>query len=193
MMKYYISDLHLFHNAAIRFDNRPFDNISTMHEYIHTNWNNRITNGDTVYILGDVSLRGQKDNLIAYVSTLKGQKVLVKGNHDDVSDYRYQQLFSEICDYKEVHDSFDGKNYDLVLSHYPIYSWKNMGRGWIHLYGHTHNSIEDDMYLKALSDMKINCGHLHDNNPVAVNVGCMKPWMGYEPRTLREILEGINN
>ncbi|SEK68852.1 Calcineurin-like phosphoesterase superfamily protein [Pseudobutyrivibrio ruminis] len=190
-MKYYISDLHLFHNAAIRFDNRPFDNISTMHEYIHTNWNNRITNGDTVYILGDVSLRGQKDNLIAYVSTLKGQKVLVKGNHDDVSDYRYQQLFSEICDYKEVHDSFDGKNYDLVLSHYPIYSWKNMGRGWIHLYGHTHNSIEDDMYLKALSDMKINCGHLHDNNPVAVNVGCMKPWMGYEPRTLREILEGI--
>ena len=192
-MKYYISDLHLFHNAAIRFDNRPFDNISTMHEYIHTNWNNRITNGDTVYILGDVSLRGQKDNLIAYVSTLKGQKVLVKGNHDDVSDYRYQQLFSEICDYKEVHDSFDGKNYDLVLSHYPIYSWKNMGRGWIHLYGHTHNSIEDDIYLKALSDMKINCGHLHDNNPVAVNVGCMKPWMGYEPRTLREILEGINN
>lgn len=192
-MKYYISDLHLFHNAAIRFDNRPFDNISTMHEYIHTNWNNRITNGDTVYILGDVSLRGQKDNLIAYVSTLKGQKVLVKGNHDDVSDYRYQQLFSEICDYKEVHDSFDGKNYDLVLSHYPIFSWKNMGRGWIHLYGHTHNSIEDNMYLKALSDMKINCGHLHDNNPVAVNVGCMKPWMGYEPRTLREILEGINN
>jgi calcineurin-like phosphoesterase family protein len=192
-MKYYISDLHLFHNAAIRFDNRPFDNISTMHEYIHTNWNNRITNGDTVYILGDMSLRGQKENLIAFVSTLKGQKILVKGNHDDVSDYRYQQLFSEICDYKEVHDSFDGKNYDLVLSHYPIYSWKNMGRGWIHLYGHTHNSIEDDMYLKALSDMKINCGHLHDNNPVAVNVGCMKPWMGYEPRTLREILEGINN
>nr|WP_330362019.1 hypothetical protein [Pseudobutyrivibrio ruminis] len=191
MMKYYISDLHLFHNAAIRFDNRPFDNISTMHEYIHTNWNNKITNGDTVYILGDVSLRGQKDNLIAYVSTLKGQKVLVKGNHDDVSDYRYQQLFSEICDYKEVHDSFDGKNYDLVLSHYPIFSWKNMGRGWIHLYGHTHNSIENEMYLKALSDMKIKCGHLHDTHPVAINVGCMKPWMGYEPRTLREILEGI--
>ncbi|WP_036948073.1 metallophosphoesterase family protein [Pseudobutyrivibrio ruminis] len=190
-MKYYISDLHLFHNAAIRFDNRPFDNISTMHEYIHTNWNNKITNGDTVYILGDVSLRGQKDNLIAYVSTLKGQKVLVKGNHDDVSDYRYQQLFSEICDYKEVHDSFDGKNYDLVLSHYPIFSWKNMGRGWIHLYGHTHNSIENEMYLKALSDMKIKCGHLHDTHPVAINVGCMKPWMGYEPRTLREILEGI--
>ena len=192
-MKYYISDLHLFHDAAIRFDNRPFDNISAMHEYIRTHWNNRITNGDTVYILGDVSLRGQKDNLIAFVSTLKGKKVLVKGNHDDVSDYRYQQLFSEICDYKEVHDSFDGKNYDLVLSHYPIFSWKNMGRGWIHLYGHTHNSIEDEMYLKALSDMKINCGHLHDTHPVAINVGCMKPWMGYEPRTLREILEGINH
>ena len=152
-MKYYISDLHLFHKASIEFDNRPYKDIETMHDYIRTKWNNKITNGDTVYILGDMSLRGQKENLISFVSTLKGQKVLVKGNHDDVSDYRYQQLFMEICDYKEVQDAFEGKNYDLVLSHYPIFSWKNMGRGWIHLYGHTHNSVEDELYIKTLDDM----------------------------------------
>lgn len=192
-MKYYISDLHLFNKASIEFDNRPYKDIETMHDYIRTKWNNKITNGDTVYILGDMSLRGQKENLISFVSTLKGQKVLVKGNHDDVSDYRYQQLFMEICDYKEVHDSFEGKNYDLVLSHYPIFSWKNMGRGWIHLYGHTHNSVEDELYIKTLDDMVNNCEHMQRGPVCAINVGCMKPWMNYEPRTLKEILDSYNS
>ena len=98
----------------------------------------------------------------------------------------------EICDYKEVHDSFEGKNYDLVLSHYPIFSWKNMGRGWIHLYGHTHNSVEDELYIKTLDDMVNNCEHMQRGTVCAINVGCMKPWMNYEPRTLKEIIDGYS-
>ena len=30
-MNYYISDLHLFHEAAIRFDDRPFRDLEEMH------------------------------------------------------------------------------------------------------------------------------------------------------------------
>ena len=188
-MNYYISDLHLFHKAVLQFDNRPFHTIEEMHEAIVRKWNEKVTNGDTVYILGDVSMRGQRDDLIALVSTLKGRKVLIKGNHDDVSDYRYQQLFHEICDYKEVQDSFDGKNYQLILCHYPIFSWKKMGRGYLLLYGHTHNSAEDDYYQKCLSEMSQNgCRHAGDQQGRAINVGCMKPWMNYEPRSLKEIL-----
>ena len=51
-MKYYISDLHLFHENAIKYDHRPFDSIQEMHEEIMKNWNDRVTNGDIVYILG---------------------------------------------------------------------------------------------------------------------------------------------
>lgn len=189
-MNYYISDLHLFHAKSIKFDNRPFESLETMHEIIVKKWNSKVTNGDTVYILGDVSMRGEKENLISLVSTLKGRKVLVKGNHDDVSDYRYQQLFSEICDYKEIHDSISGKNYDLVLCHYPIFSWKKMGRGTILLYGHTHNSAEDDYYQSCLKQMNENdCRHAYDKEVRAINVGCMKPWVDYEPRSLKELLE----
>ncbi len=47
----------------------------------------------------------KKEDLISLVATLKGKKILVKGNHDDVSDYRYKQLFYDICDYREIHDS----------------------------------------------------------------------------------------
>lgn len=85
---------------------------------------------------------------------IKGKKILVKGNHDDVSDYRYKQLFYDICDYREIHDSYGGKNYDLVLCHYPIFSWKGMNRGTILLYGHTHNSAEDVYFRNALQEWK---------------------------------------
>ena len=193
-MNYYISDLHLFHENSIKFDNRPFANLEDMHETMRTKWNSKITNGDTVYILGDISFRGKNENLIAYVSTLKGHKILVKGNHDDVSDYRYRQLFEEVCDYREIHDSVDGKNYDLVLCHYPIFSWKKMGKGSILLYGHTHKSEEDDYYQRCLNDMINNdCRHVYKTEVKAINVGCMKPWIDYEPRTLTEILEKIRS
>ena len=96
-MNYYISDLHLFHEASIRFDNRPFGSLEEMHEAVVSRWNNKVNNGDTVYILGDMSMRGKKEDLISLVATLKGKKILVKGNHDDVSDYRYKQLFYDIA------------------------------------------------------------------------------------------------
>lgn len=191
-MNYYISDLHLFHENAIMFDQRPFGDLNEMHEVMKEKWNQKVNNGDTVYILGDMSVRGKNEELIAYVATLKGHKVLLKGNHDDVSDYRYAQLYEEICDYKELHDSVDGKNVHLVLCHYPIFSWKKMGNGNILLYGHTHNSAEDDYYQQCLSQMAQNdCRHAYNKEVRAINVGCMKPWMQYEPRTIKEILNGI--
>ena len=189
-MKYYISDLHLFHEAAIRFDNRPFHDLCEMHRTIAERWNGKVTNGDFVYLLGDVSMRGKNEDLISLVATLKGKKVLIKGNHDDLSDYRYQQLFYEICDYKEIKDIYDGKNCDVILSHYPLFSWKKMGSGAIHLYGHTHNGPEDEYYQKCLSEMMQNdCRHAYHTEVKAINVGCMKPWMEYEPRTLQELMQ----
>lgn len=191
-MKYYISDFHLFHENAIKFDHRPFEAVQEMHEVVLKNWNDRVTNGDFVYLLGDMSLRGKNEDLIAFVARLKGRKVLIRGNHDDVSDYRYQQLFTEICDYKEIYDSVGKEKYGLVLSHYPIFSWKNMGRGKILLYGHTHESEEDQFYQSCLKQMQENdCRHVYDKKLRACNVGCMLPYMNYTPRTLEEILEGV--
>ncbi len=118
--------------------------------------------------------------------------MLIRGNHDDVSDYRYQQLFTEICDYKEIYDSVGKEKYGLVLSHYPFFSWKDMGRGKILLYGHTHESEEDRFYQNCLRQMQENdCRHVYDKKLWACNVGCMLPYMNYTPRTLAEILAGV--
>ena len=98
-------------------------------------------------------------------------------------------MFKPICDYKEIHDSANGKSYNLVLSHYPIFSWKRMGKGFFLLYGHTHDSNEDAYYQSCLMKMvESDCQHVYKTEVRAINVGCMKPWMNYEPRTLTELL-----
>lgn len=194
-MNYYISDLHFFSKnqtaEVLNFDNRPFKNVDEMHEAILNNWNSRVTNGDTVYILGDVSNRGKNEDLIALVARLKGKKVLIKGNHCDVSDYRYKQLFYSIHDYLEITDYADKKAYRLVLSHYPILMWNGQHNGAILLYGHTHKSIEDIYFQKCISEMNnldFSIRRPHKKEIVAINVGCMMPYMDYTPRTLGEML-----
>lgn len=121
-MNFYISDLHVFCKSQTKqganYDNRPFETVEEMNQYILQHWNSRVTNADKVYILGDIALKGRSNALIGLVAQLKGRKILVIGNHDDVSDYRYQQLFEKIVPYAEVEDAFWGKNYKLVLQHY---------------------------------------------------------------------------
>ena len=194
-MNYYISDMHFFHKNVTKegnnFDKRPFNSLSEMHQYMKEKWNSKITNGDTVYILGDIAMRGTNEELIALVAQLKGRKVLIKGNHDDVSDMRYKNVFEEIYDYKEITDYADQDAYKLVLSHYPILMWNGQHRGTIHLYGHTHNTYENEFYQECLR--KLNMEMLMRSEKCydiarAYNVGCMMPYMNYEPRTLKEIL-----
>ena len=64
-----------------------------------------------------------------------------------------------------------------------------MGKGFFLLYGHTHDSNEDAYYQSCLMKMvESDCQHVYKTEVRAINVGCMKPWMNYEPRTLTELL-----
>lgn len=200
-MNFYISDLHLLcknqTKQGLNHDKRPFETVDEMSQYILQRWNTRVTNADKVYILGDIALRGRHNALIGLVAQLKGIKILVRGNHDDVSDYRYYRLFEDIVDYKEVEDAFGGKNYKLVLQHYPILMWKNQHRGTIHLYGHVHNGVEETFYQKCLTEMnqseELSLRRQGGEKIVAINVGACMSYINYEPRTLKEILEATGN
>lgn len=92
-MKYYISDLHLFHENAIAFDNRPFASLQEMHDTILKNWNDRVTNGDMVYILGDVSMRGKKEELRAYnVGCMRDYMNYTPRTLEEILNSRYKKL-----------------------------------------------------------------------------------------------------
>lgn len=199
-MNYYIADLHFFcksqtNEGPVNYDKRPFATVDEMHEEMLRRWNEKVTNGDTVYILGDVSMRGKNDELISLVARLKGKKILLRGNHDDLSDYRYVQLFHEVCDYKEITDNIGGTAYKLCMSHYPHMMWNGQHSGTILLYGHTHTSNEDDFFQECLRRMNENDEIIQlskgEKKAVAINVGCMMPYMNYEPRSLKELLTAV--
>lgn len=83
-MNYFISDLHIGHANAIKYDNRPFADITEMNNKIIENWNSRVKTDDTVYILGDFIWA--KEHLWPfYVEPLAGKKVLIRGNHDPIT------------------------------------------------------------------------------------------------------------
>ena len=189
-MNYYISDLHI--GCQNKYEGRTLEHDKIIKE----NWNKTVTNGDTVYILGDIGKEGtNSDNeyLCEIISTLKGKKVLIQGNHEKLKDVRLRQLFTEVIPYKEVNDNVKGINRTVVLCHYPILFWNCQHKGWIHLYGHLHKTDEYKLYTQSLDLVndyfkdKEKKGYKDCPPAKAFNVGCML-W-DYKPVTLREILE----
>ena len=80
-MNRYISDLHFGHANVIRFDDRPFSDVAAMEDALIQNWNSVTDQNDTVYILGDFCW-GKEDEWKRILPQLKGNKVLIRGNHD---------------------------------------------------------------------------------------------------------------
>ena len=59
-MIYYIADMHFGHTNVLRFDNRPFSDTAQMDDTLIQNWNERVADDDTIYILGDAFRKTKK-------------------------------------------------------------------------------------------------------------------------------------
>lgn len=184
-MNYYIADLHFGHNNVIRFDNRPFHDVEHMKFELIRRWNERVTNDDTVYILGDFCW-GKASDWKELTPGLKGSKVLIRGNHDlrnMPSDVR--NLFADVKDYKEIRDN--GRL--VIMSHYPIPCYKRDYDPNVYmLHGHVHETQEMYYINSVVEYMRENSGGKYIGN--VFNVGCMTQTMDYTPKTLDEIIKG---
>lgn len=179
--KFYISDLHIDHANVLGFDNRPFKDVEEMNNELIRRWNDVVSDGDLVYILGDMFWCSPK-KAMPIMEQLNGQKILVKGNHDRWHDSKFDKMFAKIDEYIETEDN--GRK--IVLCHYPIPCFKNHFYGWIHLYGHVHNSFEWNM----MEHQRFLMEELYTRQCNMINVGAMMPYMDYTPRTLDEIERG---
>lgn len=170
-MNYYIADTHFGHENVIRFCNRPFLSVKEMNEKLIENWNSKITNGDNVFILGDMFYRC--DNVEEVLAKLKGKKQLILGNHDTwVERKELKKYFVSINKYNEI---TDGKHL-IILSHYPMLSFRRENRkNTFMLHGHIHNDTDIDFFplLKSRANV-LNAG-------VEIN--------NYMPVTLEELIE----
>lgn len=133
------SDLHFWHTNIIKFENRPWKTVEEMNQGLIKRWNAVVSEGDTVYILGDLAFCAW-NKLKPILEQLKGHKILIAGNHDNRWLRKVEPgYFDEICKYKEIR--YNG--YDFVLFHHPISCWNGMEHGSIHLYGHIHSNSHD--------------------------------------------------
>lgn len=183
-MNYYIADWHYDHHNILAYDNRPFESVEDMNKALVSLWNETVTENDTVYVLGDM-FWCKADKAVQILRTLKGHKVLIKGNHDKVGNATFDKCFDRIADYLEIVDKdFCNEGCKVVLCHYPIPCFKNHFHGWVHLYGHVHDSFEH----KMMNHNRYLMEALYGKQCKMYNVGASLPWMNYIPRTLAEIV-----
>ena len=104
--------------------------VSAMNERIISNWNAKVSQEDTVYILGDVAM-GQIEKAPALISRLNGKKILIKGNHDIFKLSDYTKYFRDIRSYHVMNG--------MILSHIPI-SKDSIARFGTNIHGHTHGN-----------------------------------------------------
>ena len=161
---FFISDLHLFHKNVIKFDNRPFADVEEMHVEMIKRWNNVVGENDIVYNLGDLSF-GRSDGTKWFVHSLKGKIIHIMGNHDKMKDIislgrmdGVHEYGTEIWIKDEDNDGLRGCNgyQQIIMSHYPIFSWNRSHYGSWHLHGHTHGSLmatQQEYYKRKVMDV----------------------------------------
>ena len=80
-MIFYTADLHFGSDDVIEKAKRPFSSSREMDETVIYNWNNAISDNDTVYLIGDIG-----NHNIPFpdekLRKLRGHKHLIRGNHD---------------------------------------------------------------------------------------------------------------
>lgn len=80
-MNFFTSDNHFSHKRVIDFSQRPFKDLKHMEHELIKRWNKKVKDEDTVYIVGDFNFKGTVERQVLW-SKLKGNKVLIRGNHD---------------------------------------------------------------------------------------------------------------
>ena len=132
-MDYFIADLHFGDSAIMAYENRPFESVEEMDAEMIARWNQRVTDEDRVFVIGDFSKYEMvKDWEI--LSALHGTKILIKGNHDmhrTCEEWR-SVGFAEVSDWPIIYNDF------FMLSHEPLYINSNMP--YANIFGHVHGN-----------------------------------------------------
>ena len=195
-MRYYISDLHFYHDALnCVMDCRGFRDEQDMNEYMITQWNRRVRKNDEVVVLGDLSMEKWEKTKVV-LEQLKGKIYLIQGNHDRfVKDKDFDgSRFVWVRSYAEMHDN--GRK--VILSHYPVFCYNGQNRLSKHgnpktymLHGHVHDTL-DQRLLEQFQQITRNT--MRGDMPIPCNLlNCFCMYSDYVPLGLDEWIEYHEN
>jgi calcineurin-like phosphoesterase family protein len=196
MTDFFTADQHFGHYNVLKFCHRPFASTDEMDREMITRWNSKVSQKDTVYIIGDLVWSGGKGFKRHIISQLNGKKIFILGNHDGKTKQpnSYLSLGFEQVYAHDLSITIDSES--VLLCHYPYnpmlsrwqilwYKFKNFWRLWRRdkypfLKNMEKRPIDDGRWLL--------CGHVHDKWKIKgkmINVG-VDVWNFY-PISLDEI------
>ena len=137
MAVFFTADTHFGDPRVLRIDKRAFRTVSEHDAALMALWNETVSADDEVWHLGDFALHVRDERVEAPLAELHGRKHLVSGNNDGpatlaAGGWTSVQAYAELV--------IDGVA--VVMCHYAFRTWKNMGRGWIDLHGHSHGRLK---------------------------------------------------
>lgn len=168
-MIYFTSDLHFGHNKEFLYGARGFDSIEEHDEAVIKNWNSVVEDGDTVYVLGDVTMVDLEHGEEC-LRRLHGQIKVIIGNHD--SEHKlamYKTLPNvEVIGYATM-ITVDKQNF--YLCHYPTVirdaiSNYRLKENIITLFGHTHQKSRFYLTSPFMYNVALDA---HDCTPVSID------------------------
>jgi len=185
-MIYLTSDTHYWHTNVIKYCDRPYSSIKEMDLSLIENFNNRVSNQDIVYHLGDFSMNPRASESI--LPRLNRKEIhLIAGNHDKPFrgckrwNERYlQHGWNSICH----SDVLEYKGYKFKLSHLPftgdhtfedrLKDYRPTDDGLTLLHGHRHFKPHEKINKSNRGTITIDCG--------------VDAW-NYSPVSIEEIIE----
>ena len=159
-MIYFTADQHFGHKNILKHQGvtRPFDTIEEHDKFAVDQWNSVISNNDTVYHLGDFTLKGWSF-FWDTVQKLNGSILVVPGGHDykwiqehpnpeiqikRPANFIHSPRRISLLNTLETIEIHQGGKYPLVISlcHYAQLKWDRSHYGSLHLFGHSHGRLE---------------------------------------------------
>ena len=176
-MIYYIADIHFSDQAIFDKCKRPFKDVNEFNNTIITNWKKKVTDLDTVYVLGDLCDENSLNDLEKY-RNLPGEKHLIVGNHDHsfIEKIKESKIFKTV----KFIDVINDDNRKVCICHYPLMDWMEFNRKGLLVYGHIHNKTEaNGIAYKQIKEY-------YKDKPA---YNCGVDVTNYEPVTLDEMIK----
>ena len=136
---YFTADTHFFSETVLRY--RPqFVDVESMNETLIGNWNDTVPQDGVVFHLGDLAPGLPKETVIELLNRLNGTILLVKGNHDDIGQYRsFEVITGTRLKVVGLKWSMLLGRRKILLDHYPYLCYAGEDRGVWQLFGHVHS------------------------------------------------------
>ena len=148
MTNWYTSDLHLNHVRLIESKFRNFDDEVAMNCKILENINTVVQPDDHLYILGDLSMSNQENDIYTeeWLKQIRCKTIIViQGNHDRakiLDRLKEHKVITNWHPWLIIKDNAFHFEFNVAMFHHPVMDYHSSKEAVMCLHGHSHGTFK---------------------------------------------------